>query len=271
MKQGNNLAAAAAMGATASRLGRSSIGVGSDDEIIRGAADDGSGGIDSSLVTMVGPQFLIGMFAHATEPNDSSFTHSLHVSQDPIEVIPSSTQTLDQKPKITYKLGTGFDTVTPKSPEKKAVDEQANTKALLDHFTTTLSQNPGATLQIRTLFQSQVTAYETIALAAPGDPLHPERQVTSTLLSTARTPISTTTKLGNTTSPTLDFTDGDWAPLTVPALEALIKGDNNLIVYNDERYASLGWKPVDPPHREETAVTVTLYQDGAVKVPVSFY
>jgi hypothetical protein len=143
------------------------------------------------------------MFAHATP--DGPLTHSLHVSQDLIEVIPSSTQTLDQKSEITYKLGIGFDTVTPKSPEKKAVDEQANTKALLDHFTTTLSQNPGATLQIRTLFQSQVTAYETVALAAPGDPLHPERQVTS------------------------------------------------------------------PPHREETAGTVTLYQDGAVKVPVSFY
>jgi hypothetical protein len=263
---GSRLTAAAAMGATAARLGKTR---GLTNDLIFLGKDPG-GGVSPEQVEMVGLQFLIGMFAQANI-DPGSFTHSLHIGQDPTEVIPSSTQTLDQKPKITYKLGTGFDTVTPKSPEKKAVDEQANTKALLDHFITTINENPGAQLQIRTLFQSQVTAYETVALAVPGDPLHPERQVTSTPLSTARTPISTTTKLGNTTSPTLDFTDGDWAPLTVPALEALIKGDNNLIVYNDERYASLGWKPVDPPHREETAGSVTLYQDGAVKVPVSLY
>jgi hypothetical protein len=79
-----DIRAAAALGATAARMGKDKDAT-VEEEIDFGVPFGGSD--TTGTATMVGLQFLIGMFAHAEAPDPVPLTHSLHVAQQPIEVI----------------------------------------------------------------------------------------------------------------------------------------------------------------------------------------
>jgi hypothetical protein len=244
-------------GPAASDLGseRDESGAIVQDKIPRGMVESGTSfALDPTPLPMVGGQFLIGFFA--AEKAKSPFTHSLHATPSEPTIVPPSDGLLNQTPILQYRLGTTFDD----AKEKRAISDAQTLQSFLDSFAQLQLQNPGAQIEIRTSFSSEVKAYRSHIYGTSGS-IWPTSIPAPT--TEPRKPIVTETTAGTTTVPTLNLDSAPWSPISYTDLQQVFTR-NTMIQYTDERFQSYIWEtaPKSDPYKVPSGGTTLVYTSG---------